>query len=125
MNVDVNKDKTMQNEDLILELLTKVLKGQEGMETQIGTIQEDITELKADVSTLKNDVSELKSDVSVLKEDVSGLKEDVSSLKQDNAKIHLAINELRLSVMRLAEKFDDHESRITRLEKRPPGLNGH
>jgi len=88
----------MNSDDRIIELLSDILVEQKGM--------------RADISEMKNDISQLKEQQMIT-------NNRLEKLDDQQAKTNLAIGELRLSVMKLAERLEivaDHEKRIDRLE---------
>ena len=81
----------MNSDDRIIELLSDILVEQKGM-------RKDINELKEQQMITNN---------------------RLEKLEEQQAKTNLAIGELRLSVMKLAERLEiitDHEKRIAKLE---------
>ena len=81
----------MNSDDRIIELLSDILVEQKGM-------RKDINELKEQQMITNN---------------------RLEKLEEQQAKTNLAIGELRLSVMKLAERLEiitDHEKRIDKLE---------
>jgi len=88
----------MNSDERIIELLSDILVEQKGM---------------------RSDISEMKNDISQLKEQQIITNNRLEKLEEQQAKTNLAIGELRLSVMKLAERLEivaDHEKRIDRLE---------
>jgi uncharacterized coiled-coil protein SlyX len=88
----------MNSDDRIIELLSDILVEQKGM--------------RADISEMKNDISQLKEQQIIT-------NNRLEKLEDQQAKTNIAIGELRLSVMKLAERLEiiaDHEKRIDRLE---------
>jgi chromosome segregation ATPase len=105
------------------------------------TIRKEIRGLKRDVGGLKRDVGRLKRDVGGLKRDVGGLKRDFAEMKREQRSlrndVHQAAVEtrrhfdivaesLRSEIRLIAEavdghsqRFDNHETRIRRLEQLP------
>ena len=80
----------MNNEELILQILTDVKQGQEllgekfnNLDIDVKSIKTDVDGIKSDVTTLKADVEGIKSDVTTLKSDVEGIKSDITTLKSD------------------------------------------
>ncbi|MCX7735522.1 MAG: hypothetical protein N2319_02300 [Candidatus Kapabacteria bacterium] len=82
----------MNSDERIIEILSDMLDEQRGM---------------------RKDINEMKNDINVM-------KLDIAQLKEHQAKTNLAIGELRLSVMKLADRLEiiaEHEKRIDRLEQ--------
>ncbi|WEK53918.1 MAG: hypothetical protein P0Y55_15330 [Candidatus Cohnella colombiensis] len=65
--------------------------------TTLGSMQDDIKEIKTDVAELKADVAELKADVAELKADVAKLKTDVSGLQMDMVSVKASLNRIETS----------------------------
>jgi len=89
----------MNNDDRVVELLTEMLFEQKGMKEQI-----ILTNTKLDSVTNR----------------LGNVENAVNNLQRQQAKTNLAIGELRLSVMRLADRLEiiaDHENRIDKLER--------
>ena len=109
---------------------------------RLGRIEDGMGTLAHAVGVLKQDVSVLKQDVGGLKQDVGGLKQDVSDIRSVNHRIVSTLirleekvddmgermatkDDLRLIQSRLDDftvishqkRLDDHELRITRLER--------
>ncbi|HHV09053.1 MAG TPA: M3 family oligoendopeptidase [Clostridiales bacterium] len=72
----------MNNEELILQMLTELKNG-------VTELKNDVTELKSDVTELKSDVTELKSDVTELKSDMSDVKKTINDIDERTTRIEL------------------------------------
>ena len=89
----------MNNDDRVVELLTEMLFEQKGMKEQI-----ILTNTKLDSVTNR----------------LGNVENAVNKLQRQQTKTNLAIGELHLSVMRLADRLEiiaDHENRIDKLER--------
>jgi hypothetical protein len=87
---------------------------------EINRLVEIMSEMLAEQRLTRHEITLLRGDVNLLREDVNLLRGDVDYLKKEAQKTNLAIGELRLSVMRLAEQYElhaGHEERINALEK--------
>ncbi len=88
----------MSNDDRIVELLSDILIEQKGMRA-------DMHDMRGDIQKLQQ--SEVRTTTAI------------ERLEEMQAKTNLALGELRLSVMRLADdivRITQHEGRIVRLE---------
>jgi uncharacterized coiled-coil protein SlyX len=88
----------MNSDERIIELLSDILVEQKGM--------------RADIYEMKNDISQLKEQQMIT-------NNRLEKLEEQQAKTNLAIGELRLSVIKLADRLEivaDHEKRIDKLE---------
>jgi archaellum component FlaC len=91
--------------------------------------KKEVTSIFNSIHGLKEDVSELKKDVSELKKDVSGLKEDFKTYHNENMnrldEVMAILQNIRedniigtYQIRELRENVDDHEKRITKIEKK-------
>lgn len=95
----------MNSDDRIIELLSDILVEQKGM-------RKDINELKEQQMITNVRLEKLEEQQMIT-------NNRLEKLDDQQAKTNLAIGELRLSVMKLAERLEivaDHEKRIDRLE---------
>lgn len=90
-------------ESSLIRILTPLFDGVNDLSNDMVEVKKDLQEVKKDVAVLKKDVSILKKDVSILKTDVKIMKEDIAGL--------LVHSE------RTDRRFEDHDERITSLEK--------
>ncbi len=124
------------------DISVKLLAGQQKIEKDVAVLKTDVAVLKTDVAVLKTDVAELKIDVTGLKTDVAELKTDVADLKEGQNRVENFLINLENIIMpkinaiyensisnkqqtkkleeaesKNAQKLDNHELRITRLEQ--------
>jgi chromosome segregation ATPase len=126
---------TITKKDVTL-ILDSIHELKKELKKDVKELREDVKELKKDVKELREDVKELREDVKELREDVKELREDVKELREDFEKYRNENMERLDQVMaefqnirednvigtyqirELRENVDDHEKRITKIEKK-------
>ena len=101
LSVEIGRQINSELRTVIREEVSLQLEGQsEGIMKEFAELKTDVAELKTDVAELKTDVAELRSDVKYLK-----------------ARADETDDKIEVIMTAVGEQFEDHEKRITNLER--------
>ncbi len=117
------------------DISVKLLAGQQKIERNIEKVERDVEKIEKDITDLKTDMAVLKTDMAVLKTDMADLKEGqnrvekfllnleniimpkINAMYENSISNKQHIKKLEEAESKNAQKLDNHELRITRLEQ--------
>lgn len=112
---DTPADDTSHYEGALLE---EIRDQQKAILEAVGGLPGDVRRLKADIGTLQEDLTGLKVNVAALHEDVTDLKGNVAVLQGDMNDVRADLTVIKPAVVAQSTDLDDHEHRITHLERK-------
>ncbi len=95
----------MENQEfmsLVLQELSKLRDGQQGL-------QKGLSDVREDVNSLREDMVDVRGEVTSLREDMNSVREDVNSLREDMVNVRGEVTSLR-------EDMADVKQRVTKIE---------
>ena len=95
----------MENQEfmsLVLQELSKLRDGQQGL-------QKGLSDVREDVNSLREDMVDVRGEVTSLREDMNSVREDVNSLREDMVNVRGEVTSLR-------EDMADVRQRVTKIE---------
>lgn len=95
----------MENQEfmsLVLQELSKLRDGQQGL-------QKGLFDVREDVNSLREDMVDVRGEVTSLREDMNSVREDVNSLREDMVNVRGEVTSLR-------EDMADVKQRVTKIE---------
>ena len=102
----------MENQEfmsLVLQELSKLRDGQQGLQKGLSDVREDVNSLREDMVNVRGEVASVREDVNSVREDVNSVREDVTGLREDMVDIRGKVTSLR-------EDMADVKQRVTKIE---------
>lgn len=103
------------------DISVKLLAGQQKLERDVDALKTDVAVLKTDVAVLKKDVADLKEGQNRIEKFLLNLENiimpKINAMYEDSISNREQIKKLEEAESKNAQKLENHELRITRLEQ--------
>ena len=125
----------MENQEfmsLVLQELSKLRDGQQGLQKGLSDVREDVNSLREDMVDVRGEVTSLREDMNSVREDVNSLREDmvnvrgeVTSLREDMADVKQWVTKIEIiqenvtnkKIDALGEGFQGVNEKFRRLDE--------